>query len=86
MSLGNYRERQNQFYLGVSLLLADEAVSRQTELGNTCVPNVFDQCADLICFRNIVRCTMESHEQMPHAEMMRDCKLFECQDHKVKES
>lgn len=49
----------DQFYLGVSLLLTDEAVCREAQFGNSCVPDIFDQRSDLISFRDVVRCTME---------------------------
>lgn len=50
---------RDRLYLGVSLLLTDETVSRQAKFGYTSVPDVFDQCADLIGFRNVVRGTVE---------------------------
>lgn len=52
--------RPHQFYLGVSLQLVYEAVSREAEFGNTRVPDVFDQRADLIGFRNVVRRTTDT--------------------------
>ena len=51
---------RDQFYLGVSLQLTDEAVGGEAEFGDTRVPDVFDQRADLICFRDVVRCTTET--------------------------
>lgn len=54
----------DQFYLGISFLLTDETVSRQAELGNASIPDVFDQCTDLICFRNVVRRAAETQKPL----------------------
>lgn len=52
----------DNFYLGMSLKLTDEAVGGEAEFGNPCVPDVFDQRADLVCFRDVVRRTTEAHK------------------------
>lgn len=50
---------------GVSLHLTDESVSRQAQFGDSCVPDVFNQRADLISFGDVVRRTAETHKS-PH--------------------
>ena len=65
-------------YLGMRLQLTDEAVGGEAEFGNTCVPDVFDQRADLIRFRDVVRRTAERHinlhvrYRVPHTETIRE--------------
>lgn len=49
-------------YPGMSLHLTDEAVSREAEFGDPCVPNVFNQRADFISFGDIVRRTAETNK------------------------
>lgn len=46
-------------YLGVSLLLTDETISRQAEFSYSSIPDVFDQGSDLVGFGNVVGCTAE---------------------------
>lgn len=49
-------------YPGMSLHLTDEAVSREAQFGNPCVPDVFHQRADFIGFGDIVRRTAKTHK------------------------
>lgn len=49
-------------YLGMSLLLVDEAVSGQAEFGDARVPDVFHQRPDLICLGNVVGRTTQTHK------------------------
>lgn len=53
---------RHQLYLGVGLHLTDEAVGGQAEFGNACVPDVFDQRADFVCFRDVVGRTADTHK------------------------
>lgn len=49
-------------YPGMSLHLTDEAVSREAQFGDPCVPDVFNQRADFISFGDIVRRTAETNK------------------------
>lgn len=46
--------------LSMRLLLADEAVCGEAQLGNARVPDVLHQRPDLIRLRNVIRCAAEA--------------------------
>ena len=52
--------QESHAYLGMCLLLPHKTVSGHPELGHACVPQVFDQCPDGVCFGNVVRSTEDA--------------------------
>lgn len=63
MPTGTRQGQESHSYLGMCLLLPHKTVSRHPELGHACVPQIFDQCPDGVCFGNVVRSTEDKNRQ-----------------------
>lgn len=61
---GTRQGQESHAYLGMCLLLAHKTVSRHSELGHACVPQIFDQCPDGVCFGNVVRSAEDTEAEI----------------------
>lgn len=63
MPTGPRRGQEGHAYLSMCLLLPNKAVGRHPELGHACVPEVFDECPDGVCFGDVVRSTEDTQTE-----------------------